>query len=241
MIFSRKYPVRILVIGTGGTGGYVVPSLYRLVWSLDQPRPVEIILADGDNVEERNLVRQNFVEDDVGRNKAEVLAYRYAGAFGIRAVYIPGYIEDDDRLFSMFSDRDVPEAINIIIGAVDNNCSRQMCHRVFNRLRNIIYINSGNGEYTGQMVYGIRKKGRTRLRPVAEIYPEMLEENDLFKSQEGCGQTVVTSPQSMAANIMAATIILLFLNNILTEGRLGTHSATFSTQSINVKPKFIGK
>jgi len=170
-----------------------------------------------------------------------VLAHRYAGAFGISAVYIPGYIEDDDILFSIFSDRDAPEAINIIIGVVDNNCSRQMCHRVFNRLQNIIYIDSGNGEYTGQVVCGIRKKGRTRLQPVAEIYSEMLEENDLFKSREGCGQDVVTSPQSMAANVMAATIILLFINNILENGRLGTHSTTFSAQSINVKPKFIGK
>ena len=58
----------------------------------------------------------------------------------------------------------------ILIGAVDNNRSRQLCHEVFKETRNIIYIDSGNGEYTGQVVCGVRKNGRTITKPVAGIY-----------------------------------------------------------------------
>ena len=37
---------------------------------------------------------------------------------------------------------------------VDNNRSRQLCHRVFCQAKELIYIDSGNGEYTGQVVCG---------------------------------------------------------------------------------------
>lgn len=75
MIFSKSRPVKIVLVGTGGTGGYIVPQLYRLLYALD--RPIRVILCDGDLVEEKNLGRQNFIEADLGKNKAMVLAERY--------------------------------------------------------------------------------------------------------------------------------------------------------------------
>lgn len=75
MKFSLTKPVQILMIGAGGTGGHIAPHLYRLLHALD--RPVKVIIADGDIVEEKNLVRQNFIASDLGRNKAQVLAERF--------------------------------------------------------------------------------------------------------------------------------------------------------------------
>ena len=75
MKFGLDKPVRIVMIGAGGTGGHIVPHLYRLLHTLD--RPVEVILADGDMVEKKNLVRQNFIASDLGKNKAQALAERY--------------------------------------------------------------------------------------------------------------------------------------------------------------------
>ena len=66
MIFSKSRPVKIVLVGTGGTGGYIVPQLYRLLYALD--RPIWVILCDGDLVEEKNLGRQNFIEADLGKN-----------------------------------------------------------------------------------------------------------------------------------------------------------------------------
>ena len=63
-----------LIIGAGGTGGYVIPHLYRISFAAE--RSMRILVCDGDVVEEKNLIRQNFVEQDVGRNKAQVLAER---------------------------------------------------------------------------------------------------------------------------------------------------------------------
>ena len=45
-----------------------------------------VIICDGDVVEEKNLVRQNFTPADQGENKARVLAERYSTVFGMAAV-----------------------------------------------------------------------------------------------------------------------------------------------------------
>lgn len=57
MKYSSTAPVKIVVIGAGGTGGYVIPHLYRLGYA--SHRYVRIIVCDGDVVEEKNLIRQN--------------------------------------------------------------------------------------------------------------------------------------------------------------------------------------
>ena len=62
MKFAENRPVKIVMLGAGGTGGHIAPHLYRLLYALE--RPVRFIICDGDIVEEKNLVRQNFTPAD---------------------------------------------------------------------------------------------------------------------------------------------------------------------------------
>lgn len=243
MRFALDKPVKIIMLGAGGTGGHVAPHLYRLLYSLD--RPVKVIIADGDIVEHKNLVRQNFISADLGRNKAQVLAQRYASAFGMEVQYIPEFIEDEDRLAELVKpDTYQPspysyqrlEGHSILIGAVDNNRSRQLCHQVFQKADNLIYIDSGNGEFTGQVVCGIRRKGRTYYEPIGEIYPDVLTDTDKFPTELSCAEAALSAPQSIVANIMAATTIVSYLYNILILGSIEVRSVTFSTKTLNLKP-----
>lgn len=237
MRFALNKPVKIVMLGAGGTGGHIAPHLYRLLHALD--RSVEVIIADGDIVEEKNLVRQNFISCDLGRNKAQVLAERYASAFGMEIQYIPDFIETEERLLKLLKPR-FPyssfETLTILIGAVDNNKSRQLCHKVFNKSDNLIYIDSGNGEFTGQVVCGIRRKGRTYYKPVGEVYPDILEDTDKFPTELSCAEASVSAPQSIAANIMAATAVISYIYNILVLGNIEVKKVTFSTKSVNLKP-----
>ena len=41
-------PVKIVMLGAGGTGGYIAPYLYRLLHMLD--RPTRFVICDGDIV-----------------------------------------------------------------------------------------------------------------------------------------------------------------------------------------------
>jgi PRTRC genetic system ThiF family protein len=231
MRFALDKPVKIILLGAGGTGGYVAPHLYRLLYTL--ARPVKAVIADGDIVEQKNLVRQNFISADLGRNKAQVLAERYAQAFGMEALYIPDFIEDENRLIELTNSQG---GLSILIGAVDNNKSRRLCHQVFTKVPDIIYIDSGNGEYTGQVVCGVRRRGRTYYKPVGEAYPDVLLDTDKFPTEMSCAQAAVSAPQSIAANIMAAAAVVSYLYNILVLGSIETRSVTFSAKTVILKP-----
>lgn len=233
MRFPVSCPIHIVMIGCGGTGGHIAPHLYRLLYSVF--RPSTVILCDGDLVEKKNLVRQNFVSCDLGRNKAEVLAERYSAAFGMECRYVPRYIEGEEELRQLLYP-DYANALVILIGAVDNNRSRQMCNEVFCKAKNLVYIDSGNGLANGQVVCGIRKGGRTVQKPVAGFYPDILDPVDKFPSELSCAEASVSSPQAMTANLMAATLTLCMLYNIIAGGELSTRMTTFSSKTVNVRP-----
>lgn len=151
MRFSKKRPVKVVMLGAGGTGGHIAPHLYRLLYALE--RPVRFIICDGDVVEAKNLVRQNFIPADLGENKARVLAERYSTVFGMETEYVPSFVENEERLKELIKPETyrmgacpstlVTEQV-ILIGAVDNNKSRQLCHRVFYQAEELVYIVSAN-------------------------------------------------------------------------------------------------
>ena len=244
MKFAKNMPVKIVMLGAGGTGGHIAPHLYRLLHALN--RKVSIIIADGDIVEQKNIVRQNFISADLGRNKAQVLAERYASAFGMEVSYIPEFIETEYRLTQFVcSDFGLDynyypypkiDGITILIGAVDNNRSRQLCHEVFKKSANLIYIDSGNGEFTGQVVCGIRRNGRTYYKPIGDVFPDILTATDKFPTELSCAEAAVSAPQSIVANIMAATAVISYLYNILILGSIDVRSVTFSTKTVNLRP-----
>lgn len=244
MKFSKKRPVKVVMLGAGGTGGHIAPHLYRLLYALD--RQVRFIICDGDVVEEKNLVRQNFIPADLGENKAKVLAERYSTVFGMETKYVPAFVETEERLRELltpdvwytgvYSVNVFREQV-ILIGAVDNNKSRQLCHRVFLQAKELIYIDSGNGEYTGQVVCGVRRGGKTYYPPIGMVYPDVLEETDKFPTELSCAEASVSAPQSMAANITAATAVVDMVYNILTLGDSTVRQVTFSTKTVNVRPE----
>ena len=212
MRFSDTLPVKIVLLGAGGTGGHIAPHLYRLAYALD--REVEIIIIDGDTVERPNLVRQNFCVTDLKQNKARVIAERYSAAFGMEANYVSHYIEDEQELSDLVQCPKIfrpgrarfEEGYTILIGAVDNDKSRVMCHSVFQNARRLIYIDSGNGEYQGQVVCGVKLDGRTFNRPLISVFPTVMESEDKFPTELSCEEAAISAPQSMAANLTAASI-----------------------------------
>ena len=242
MKIPTNTPVKIVMLGAGGTGGHIAPHIYRLLYALD--RPSRFIICDGDKVEFKNLVRQNFSPADLGENKAKILAERYAAVFGMEAEYLPTFVEDLDTLTALihadgwateeYSHRpDVREQV-ILIGAVDNDKSRQLCHKAFLKAENLIYIDSGNGEFSGQVVCGVRIDRHTVRKPVANIFPELLKAQDRFPSEISCAEASLADPQSIAANITAATIVVDMVYNILVNGECSVRQTDFSTKTVRM-------
>jgi len=123
----------------------------------------------------------------------------------------------------------------VMISAVDNHRSRQLCHEVFMKAENLVYIDSSNGEYTGQVVCGIRCRGTTYYKPVGELYPDMAQADDLFPSEVSCADASVSAPQTIVANLMAATAVVTMIYNILVVGSNTVQQATFSTKTVNIR------
>jgi hypothetical protein len=61
----------IHIIGAGGTGGWLIPALAKMA----DPRLFHV--WDGDDVEEKNVLRQNFSQVEVGEAKAVIMLERY--------------------------------------------------------------------------------------------------------------------------------------------------------------------
>lgn len=128
MKFPTDRPVKVVMLGAGGTGGYVAPYVFRLLHMLD--RPSRFVVCDGDIVEPKNLDRQNFVPADLGENKARVLAERYSTVLGMETEYVPSFIEKLPDLMELiepkewelnpYSTKRTKEMV-LLLGCVDNN------------------------------------------------------------------------------------------------------------------------
>ena len=133
------------------------------------------------------------------------------------------------------SGRNSNKPISILIGAVDNNRSRIMCNNVFKKLDDIIYIDSGNGEFTGQVICGVKMSGRVISKPVASVYPDLLKDTEKFPSELSCAERSVSAPQSIAANVFASSAVISMLYHLLIEGNLRNNRITFSSRKLLMK------
>lgn len=88
-------PHNIFVIGAGGTGSRLMPMLAQFLRSITRGVTAQgwienpnVWLIDDDVVEQKNILRQNFIEMDVGKHKASVVAERYSRAYNVNIVPI---------------------------------------------------------------------------------------------------------------------------------------------------------
>ncbi|MGW8177891.1 MAG: ThiF family adenylyltransferase [bacterium] len=226
-------PQRVLVLGCGGTGGHIIPHLARMISVLRKGRPIELVLADGDIVEEKNLIRQNFVSADIGKNKADVMAARYSRAFGFEIAAITEDIEDPKTIDTLFTTGGSP--IPLVIGCVDNNASRKMIGDWFAIPNSYgkFWIDSGNEETAGQVICGYAPKqyggsNTFSLPNVLEIFPNFLDGDSNFNSQLSCAERAQSAPQNMQTNVTAATIAMNYAQKILRGEPLKSHGVDFS-------------
>ena len=68
--FLGRRPIRVLVVGTGGTGSAILMGLPYLdqamrVWG--HPYGLQVSIMDADTVSETNCVRQPFSASDIGK------------------------------------------------------------------------------------------------------------------------------------------------------------------------------
>ena len=176
----------IYIIGAGGVGSWLAPSLALLT------SPQQITVIDADVLEEKNLDRQLFTERDLGRSKAEALAERYK-CLSRAEWFCEGLMQFDED--------------DWIIACVDNHmarraalgeCDRHGCRAIFaanetNSAEAYYYQPDWKGSAVDPRVY----------------FPDILTDrsNDPRQRSIGCtGEAQQNNPQLVTSNSLAASL-----------------------------------
>lgn len=215
----------IIVVGAGGTGGNLLKELGRFLkyykkfdWNL--------IIIDGDTVEEKNAERQPFGSMDTMQNKAAVMKEGLVECFDLpenKITAIADYIDDVRDLHGALT-YGLKEYICgqeqvILAGCVDNHRARQVMHQYFYDTDNIIYIDCANEFTNGEVVTGVRFCGTNITPPRGYYYPDVLTDRSPSAKELSCGAVNVSAPQHMVTNLMCAIHALSFIADLMQNGK----------------------
>ncbi len=197
----------IVIVGCGGTGSHYIKELGRYLYGNGclRTNEVRIVLADGDVVEKKNLVRQAFLPQDIGLNKAQVMAEMLFQVYNITVDYYDGYIDNAKDIEKLVRD----DALVFLVGCVDNHQCRQSMHIFYTSRENCIYMDSANEYQSGEIVIGSRIGGMDMYPDRTDYFPDVLQEGAVKRSEESCEVLNQAEPQHLVTNQFAALLLLI--------------------------------
>lgn len=208
-------PLKVKVIGTGGIGLCLLPTLCRFLNYNGEKYPsVEVSLIDGDSFEEKNRERQEFIE--VGP-KASMTAVEYRSKFPRLMFWDHPVYVSDHNVIQLIRENDV------VLLCVDNHKTRKLISDRAEELKNVTVISGGNDWTDGNVLAHIRRNSQNLTPPLAsKFHPEILnptDENpaDVEQKEEGCAELAVSAPQLLITNNYVAANMLAVLYNVIDE------------------------
>ncbi len=243
--FERPYKVmlgnadlfRVILVGCGGTGGYIAETIARFAWDLKQAgKQMHIVFVDHDLVEENNIGRQRFAPAELGLNKAISLSNRYNLAFGLEIVAVERPFSAD--MISLWRDRFTSNANTLLVGAVDNAEARQeMATAVSAGNGRLWCLDAGNARHNGNVYLGnLTQPDQLKLdsemmlasgfpspfvQDPALLVPEKREAvKEAVQSPESCAMRSVRREQSMVINQQMGSLLGRYLECWLIEREL---------------------
>jgi len=238
-------PIALVVVGCGGTGGYVAQGLARLMVEHRRRGGPNLVmmLIDGDVVEPANCGRQLFAPSEVGRNKAVALTARLSAVWGLRITAVPQMA--DATLLRTLSGG-APDHLKIVIGCVDNAEARRAIAESMQHWR--LTIDCGNDEHTGQVAVGttndpLRLQGALQLGSIATelpspylVHPTLLHEPDIpLPDGEDCAVAVQDNRQGLNVNQLTADIAVEYVSRLVLERQLTTFLTWMDTRSLAMR------
>lgn len=246
-------------VGAGANGSVTIRNFLQdarthLEAEARVPYSFNVTLVDGDKVEKKNLSNQIFLEEDIDEYKVDVLADRYGEVYRLKVMRLTEYIRDLPVLSHLFPSESMKaQQINVLVGLVDNNRTRQLFDEFFfsDSTTDLIYIDAGvegvstetdEGErtgFSGQVVCGLKINGEVVLDPVGRIYANILEDTATSFPGESCGELIINHPQRSATNKFCAQIVNSYLNNLLHTQAIYAHYINFNAQIAGSRPTYI--
>lgn len=211
-----------IIVGCGGTGSLLARDLPKLL--IGQMH--KICLIDGDIIEEKNMKRQSYQNQDINENKAVALGSKISTFYNTKVDVISRFLVEKEILQYCNNNRCY---IPVIIGCVDNDKTRKIIEKTVQKLERCIYIDSANSEYDGN-VYVYMKLGKQTAGALRSESYKL--DDDLHPLEESCqAQTGKGNVQYLVTNCKMATVLLEICFSIL-NGTIkgGVHSVNRFTQ-----------
>jgi len=232
--------------GCGGTGSLLARSTAATAAALRQRGVrVDLVFVDPDTVEERNIGRQLFARSDISRPKAEVVADRYAAAWGLE-------VSADVSEFA--AGRYLAhQGLTVVVGAVDNAAARREIAGLLARnptapaLPRVWWLDAGNSADSGQVLLGTETapfdlEGSVSLGSVWRLPAPSLVAPDLLvpRPEEtspdrlSCAELAAANLQSQTVNSWSATIAGDMLHRLLVTRELARFATYFDARTATV-------
>lgn len=229
-------PVRVAIIGAGGTGSQVCLAMAQLDFAmrgLGHPG-FAVAVIDDDTVSTTNIGRQMFYPSDVGLSKAEVLVNRINLSMNTKWNAYQTKVCASDKL-----------SHDIVIGCVDTRIAR------FNIMRAMelgtkglsYWLDFGNKKDSGQIILGqVSRTGRKtndpeKLPHVGELFPEVIDPN-VVDPDEGpsCSLAEALERQSLFVNRAVAHHGMNLLWELFRHGQIDHHGVFVNLKRSTAQP-----
>ncbi len=251
-VLPRKaQALNLVLVGCGGTGGWLAPDLARLAREFRSRWPrINLMFVDPDIVEPVNIPRQNFCHAEIGLPKAETLAARYGAAWGVEIAAVT------DR-FSPEQVSSTWNTITVLVGCVDNAAARKSIAPVLDRngdAPSVWWLDCGNGAHNGQVLLGsaaspqalacafVKPTFCTALPSPTLQHPELLEPRpeELHSARLSCAEMAAANRQALTVNkeaaAHAASALVQFLGGSLRYFALYFDQASGTARSRYITP-----
>jgi PRTRC genetic system ThiF family protein len=231
----RRGPLRVLIVGAGGTGSSIAMNLSYLdqamrVWG--HASGLDVTMMDADTVSATNCVRQPFSTSDIGQSKATVLINRINIFWGTKWTAIP------NRFHARSFESDRSNVPDVLIGCVDTREARKAIEESFTHALSGTYywLDLGNNAASGQYVLGqpLNRRNRRkaeRLRTVSELYPEIADTEAGEDPLPSCSAVEALDRQEPFINQTLALNALAMLGQLFRYGKLSYHGAFFNART----------
>lgn len=236
-------PIRICLVGAGGTGSQVAMGLARINYSLiNMNHPgLEVFIFDPDDITGPNVGRQLFAESEIGMNKALAITTRINRFFGF-AWQAESYKYTGQRgnilITCIDSVKDRWKIKNLIVKHKGNAEAPALGFRE----RQYYWIDTGNDFDFGQIVMGScnRFKQPTKesvkwLSNVFDLHPDF---NQVDREDEpSCSIAQALGKQDLFINSIIANYTCHLTWKILTQQYLDYHAIYVNLQTLQTRKR----
>ena len=234
--------INFYLVGAGGTGAHLAEDLCRVMIQIRQAgKKVTFTIIDGDIIERKNTIRQNYQLAEVGLSKAETLAFRCSAKYGIETTAIFDWFEEEIICRNLWNN------LTVVIGCVDNATARNKIRSALKQNSvegpaSLFWLDCGNSSHSGQVLVGTHSnfdivkacdsldnpKFLLQLPEPTLIHPELVipQPEEISENNLSCAEIQTRNYQSLFINRMTSAIAAQYILELTLSGglkKLGTY------------------